>query len=46
MTRDFDVFNVSELRIDKIIWFNEIWLRFENCQLEENIYEYLYDLQF
>ena len=43
MTRNFDVFNVNvELDIDKIVWFNEIWLRFENCQQGENTYKYLW----
>ena len=42
MKRNFDVLNVSELRIDKIVWFNEIWSRFEKYQQGENIYEYLY----
>ena len=31
-----------ELGIDKIVWFNEIWLRFENYDQGENTYGYLW----
>ena len=40
MTRDFDGHYVSgikyRVRLDKIVWFNKIWLRFENYQQGEN----------
>ena len=46
MTRDFDGHYVSgikyRVRLDKIVWFNKIWLRFENYQQGENTYEYLW----
>ena len=31
-----------ELGVEKIVWLNEIWLRFENYQQGENTYEYLW----